>query len=472
VQPTRVHLRYAGRQVDLTPPPGTRLAGYLARGEAVATSALDPLLATLVRLRDSRPGGGEVTWVAIDTLAIDEGQASAIADAVASASGGPRDSVIVCASHTHSAPRGWILGTSIAFPEPGDPGMRAEMVRRIADAAGGLSAAEVPVRTVLAVGETRGVGTNRADPAGPREQTVGAFCVVDGRGAVRAVVLDHASHPTVLGHANMRWSADWPGAARRTLAAELQHGIPFPPETAHADPAQRTEPVVAFLQGAAGDASPRFVRRSQDPSEVERIGGVLAAQALTAILGAGSPVGTAPGVSVRRTRITVPTRQLPDPAVARRQAEHRERAWRTVEARDGAGTPAERIARTQHEGALIAARMAETGLPASFELPISLVVVGDDAWIHLPVELYASLAAEIRAASPFRQTRVIGYTDGYFGYVVDEAAHRIGGYEVSASVFDAAGGRCLVEASIALLRRAHDDLRRSGDSPDPGTRGA
>ncbi len=475
------HLGYSGRRVDLTPPPGTGFAGYLARGDAVATGALDPLEATLVRLCDPRPGGGEVIWVAVDVVAVDEAQAGAIADAVAAASGCPRDAVVVCASHTHSAPSGWVLGLHPAFPEPGDAAMRAEVVRRVAEAAAGLPADEVPVRTILAVGEARDVGTNRTDPAGPHERSVGALCLVDDRGAIRGVVLDHASHATVLGHANLRWSADWPGAARRTLAAALRGRVPFPPDAAHGaravDPPSVVpaataglEPVVAFLQGAAGDASPRFVRRSQEPAEVDRIGGLLAAQALTAVLEAGPPEDAAPRVAVRRTRVSVPTRPLPGPADAERQVEETERAWRAAEARDGAGVPAERIARTRHEGALIAARLTGVGLPATMDLPISLVVLGDDAWIHLPVELYASFAAEIRAASPFRQTRVIGYTDGYFGYVADDAAHRAGVYEASASVFDAAGGRCLTEASIALLRRVHEELQRGGVAPESGTR--
>ena len=49
--------------------------------------------------------------------------------------------------------------------------------------------------------------------------------------------------------------------------------------------------------------------------------------------------------------------------------------------------------------------------------------IGDLAWLHVPVELYTSFAQRIRDLSPFPVTRVVGYTDGYFGYVADEAAH-------------------------------------------------
>jgi hypothetical protein len=263
--------------------------------------------------------------------------------------------------------------------------------------------------------------------------------------------------------------------ARRTLAAALGGTAPFTPdpegaadEVEASDAAgtaeHPTEPIVAFLQGAAGDASPRFIRRSQDPAEKDRIGGLLAAQALTAILGAEQSDDAPPRVMVRRTRVAVPTRPPTSPADAKHLVDATERAWRAAKTRDLPGSPTERIARTRHEGALMAARLGAAERPAAMDLPISVVVVGDDAWIHFPVELYASYAAGIRAASPFRQTRVIGYADGYFGYVADEAAHRAQVYEALASLFDAEGGRVLVEGSIALLRQAYEAIHPNGAS--------
>jgi hypothetical protein len=90
---------------------------------------------------------------------------------------------------------------------------------------------------------------------------------------------------------------------------------------------------------------------------------------------------------------------------------------------------------------------------------MAVVVIGRDAWLHLPVELFSSLALEIRAASPFRRTRVIGYADGYLGYVVDAEADRAGGYEAASSLFDQTGARSIVDASLDLLRATHDELR-------------
>ena len=452
-------LHFAARCVDVTPSTGSPMAGYMARGREPAIGLLDPLEATLVRLRDPRPGGGSVTWVALDALAVDVALARSIAEAVAAASDVAPDDVVVCASHTHAGPSGWLRGIPFAAPEPGDPDMRAQLIRRIGGAAGGLARDELQVRTHLAVGEATGVGTNRTDPGTPSDRSLGALTMVDDRGAAVGLLVDHASHATVLGHDNRRWSADWPGAGRRTLAHSLRGQTPFAEgEAERARPTAVGTPIVAFLQGAAGDASPRFVRRGQSPAEVDRIGGLFAAQALVAVLAADRSEVEDSAVAVRRRSVPVPTRALADPAVLAQRVETAEREWRTVVAAEGSGTPAERIARTRHEGALTAAALAVAGLPSSLELPVSVVVVGPDAWLHVPVELFSSFAVEIREASPFRQTRVIGYADGYFGYVADAEAHERQTYEASSSPFDPAGSRTLVDAAIDLLRRTHDEL--------------
>jgi hypothetical protein len=98
-------------------------------------------------------------------------------------------------------------------------------------------------------------------------------------------------------------------------------------------------------------------------------------------------------------------------------------------------------------------------MPGTVDLALSVLVIGGDAWVHLPVELFSSLALEIRVASPFRRTRVIGYADGYAGYVVDAEADEIGGYEAASTLFDQAGVRTIVSDSIDLLRQTHDELR-------------
>jgi hypothetical protein len=448
---TDAPLMVAAATVDLTPPAGLPMAGYVLRAGGVASGTHDALLGSLVWVRGRGGGDGDVLWVALDATAVDAELAAAIAAAVAEAAGCAARAVRVCASHSHSSAAGWLRGVSPYLPESGDEKLRRTLIAQLADAARALPPGLEPCWPLLGQGQAPSAGGNRNDPAGPHDSSVGILGLIGADGRLTAAVVDYASHATVLGHDNFAWSADWPGAARRVLAAALSSASPFPPSASTADTPRRG-PVIAFLQGAAGDASPRWVRRSQGFEEAERLGGLVAAAALAGLF-ESAPVAGAMRVAVRQRVVSLATRRLPDAGEVQRRVAETEAAWRAAQS---AGAPAgeERVARTRHEGALMLRALSAAGLPSAIECPISVVAVSGGAWVHLPVELFASLGLAIRAESPFRWTRVIGYSDAYLGYVADRAAHRDGVYEALASPFDPAAGDALVEAAVGLLGEA------------------
>jgi hypothetical protein len=313
-------------------------------------------------------------------------------------------------------------------------------------------------------GQAPAAGGNRNDPAGPHDSSVGILGLVDAGGRLLAAVMDYASHGTVLGHANLAWSADWPGAARRALTAALTGTAPFGTSSPHQKPRR---PVIAYLQGAAGDASPRFVRRGQDVGEVERLGGLVAAGALGGLLTATPQPAAGPLVVLERT-VTIPTRELPASEVLDQRVADTERAWQAARAASVRAAE-ERIQRTRHEGALVLRTLAAVGLPPSMDAEITIVALGDGAWVHMPVELFASLGLAIRHASPFEWTRVIGYTNDYLGYVADEQAHRDGVYEALASNFGPDAGQLLVDAALGLLREASDTVTQADEADEATT---
>jgi hypothetical protein len=438
-----VLLDFAGLTIDLTPGAGLPMGGYLLRAAAVASGAHDPLEGSLFWL--SHESGGEVCWVSIDALSVDVELARAIASGVAAGLGGDPGSVLVCASHTHSSAAGWLKSVHPSWEETADLALRTGLVDRLTAAARGLPGKRRRVRLLAAEGLAPDVGGNRNVKDGVHDDSAGVLAVIDEQGEVMGVLIDYASHPTVLGHDNLLWSADYPGAARRAMAARLR--ALRPDGFAGESQAQ----VVAFLQGAAGDASPRFTRRAQTFGEADRIGGLLAAAGLRA-LRQGTPIDP-PGIRVLRDGVRIQTRSLPSLSQARDRILKTEGEWKEVRDREGPGA-LERIARTRHEGALVMAQMAEVGLPAFVEMPLSVVAVGSSAWVHLPVEPFASLGLNIRSRSPFQWTRVIGYTDGYFGYVADAPAFEAEVYEAASSLFDARAAQTLCDAAVALLGRA------------------
>lgn len=447
-------LSAAATSLDITPPPGHPLGGYLSRRDAASTGTHDPLTATLIWLAADTAGGpaagpedashAGVLWIALDALGISASTAERIRRGVASATGIPAESVLICASHTHSGPDGWLPMPHALTTRPPDERLTGRLVGDLVNAAGTLAELRRPVTAGWAVVPAVGVGANRNDPAGPHDDTTGVLALYDDRGEAMAVLVDYACHPTILSHDNLRYSADFPGAAR-TVAATALHAV----SPVEGRPARR--PVVAVLQGAAGDISTRFTRRAQSFAETARLGGMLGAATVHgALAGDGLPLGDAP--VVRRSVVELPLRAMPTRTESRTQVEQTEAAWRQV-AEDPA-SPQARIARGRYEGALIQAGLQAADLPASMRLPIAVVAFGDVAWAHVPVELFASYGTAIAAASPFPYTRVVGYTDGYFGYVADPPAHSAGSYEARSSLFDADAGGRLVNETVRLLERS------------------
>ncbi|HEX4722941.1 MAG TPA: hypothetical protein VH333_10535 [Pseudonocardiaceae bacterium] len=426
-------LRYAATTVDVTPPTNVPLAGYTARDAVPATGTHDRLTASLLWLSGANDDSS-VCWVAVDALGLDVSAASRIRTAVAARIGTDVDAVLVCSSHTHSGPVTWSDASSGAAID--------RLVKDISRGAARLPAIRTSVTAAWCTVPDVGVGANRYDPAGPHDASTGVLVLRDAEQAVVTVLFDYACHPTVLGHTNLEYSADYPAATRRVVRAALQ-------ETDGVE----TPPVVVFLQGAAGDASTRFTRRAATFAEADRQGAILAGSLLRGVLAAEPLAGRE--VVVLRGTCTVPTRSLPTAAVIRKTLAAAEQAWAKLDPGDGPETPEIRIARTRREGALTLAAMREAKLPASYDLPISVVAIGDVAWAHLPVEPITCFGEQIRAASPFGQTRTIGYTDGYFGYLADEQAHRAGQYEALSSVFGPAAGEVVVREAVALLHKAH-----------------
>lgn len=415
----------AATSVVVTPGPGLPMGGYAARAQA-AVGTLDDLEANVLWLQDTH--GDDVIWISLDVLAINDAVRADLVRAVSQSTGVAGVKIVVVASHTHSGPAGWHGEIHPVLPTELDLEACERLIAAVGCATAPLACRLAPVHLTWHEGDVDGVGSNRHDVAGPHDRSVGVLAVrrLSDAGQV-AVLFDHACHPTVLGPENLRWSADWVGAARARIRSDL------------ARPTNDPLPVI-FLQGSAGDISPRFHRRNRNLAEVKRLGSIVGDAVVRALREPGRDV--APSiVLVRRTTIDLPARgvdgpesPLPSGTVI---------GAGTVPVQDFMSTDAaERLRTSMLEGRKSRAAMLTLDLPALRTLPVSLVEVGNRRWLHLALEVCATLGAEISAGDP--SLRVIGYSDSYGGYVADAASHLTGHYEALASFFDASSSEYLV----------------------------
>jgi hypothetical protein len=109
--------------------------------------------------------------------------------------------------------------------------------------------------------------------------------------------------------------------------------------------------------------------------------------------------------------------------------------------------------------ALTAIPLELAAIPST--LRIDAWTLGDLALVAVPAELFVSLGREIEKASPGK-TLILGYANGYSGYLADRAAHRSGTYEALASPFGPEAGERVAATAARLVARL-----RSGP-PGPG----
>jgi neutral ceramidase len=269
-------------RVCINPNLPVSLAGYFH--DRVADRVRDDLGADVLVLEN---GGRRVALVSCDLISITDELQGWVLERVGEELGLAPEAVLISASHTHTAPE---LRVRDVFPRRQD--FLDELPERIAQALREAVAALAPATIHAGQSQAKSFSFNRlnrlkdgsevfgranpelvAGPAGPVDPSVQTLAVYGPDRKVRAVVVNFACHPDIIGGGRADFvSADWPGEMRRCLQAVYGVGVP-----------------VVFLQGTAGDINqnsylPTF-RPNGGPQKAEQVGRAIAGAALLAIEG-------------------------------------------------------------------------------------------------------------------------------------------------------------------------------------------
>ncbi len=408
---------------EITPDIPCRMGGYAAR-TASANAVHDPLYAHALAL-----GTPEQPFVVVvcDLIGVDEMMVNEVRQQVASQR--PHAIVWLGATHTHSGPD--IMRSLSFLPESLDPMPRQRIITGARKAAEEAIARMHPVVVKLARGQINDIATNRDYPEQSVDLSLDLLCLYDAPGQAQpsAIVGSFPCHPTVMGADNLAISADLPGAFRRQLRALLN-----------------SDPWIALATGAAGDISTRHTRQKQGFDELERLGGLLARQAY-ALLATAQPLALAPPAM----RSEVVRLELKKPLPPETLASY----TRLFQARMNAERQVGHMAQARTlETALQGIRAMQMRMSAPEEhtqdVTVSVALPGELALAAVPGEFYNRLGAAIKQASE-RWVMLLGYTNGYVGYLPSREAYEELDYEVLVSPFAPGSGECLVEAIEKLL---------------------
>jgi putative membrane-bound dehydrogenase-like protein len=425
---------------DITPTEAMRLSGYAVR--SVPTEEIDDRLALrafYMKEAHSKP----LVVVSIDAIGIGAWMTQAISEAIQKVTGMSRSQIVVCTTHSHTAPH--VEGpASNLFTIPQTEEQKTA-TRRYSELI--VQKAIVTIRKAIATARpaTLSVGSDQAEfainrrlvqnskwvnfgviPTAPVDRRVRVLKAIDSNGSPIAVLYQYACHCTSISPERNRISADWAGLSASTIETKLPGivALPIIGTGADANPNPRGEYEHAK---AHGDEMANSVLRAFAGNST-----LLPSPTLTAFAYAGLEF------------------ERPDKAKLDAMAESK--------------SPQERNLANNLRDIL----KRKDRIPESYPVPIHLWTFGKDlAWVFLGGEVVVDYQIRLeRELSQFSQVWVAAYTDDVFGYVASERVKREGGYEVDSSMIYFNQPGPWVSGTEEKLVKAVLDLQRQERSLD------
>lgn len=388
-------------KVDITPAE-KRQTIYHRRGQTPdgPTPVRDRLSARAVAFRG---GGRTAVWVTADLLCIDSRLRDRVVRRLA-AHGIDPEAVVLCATHTHTAPTIADFRGVERTPEEYLAQLESQLARVSLDAvraaepatiAFGTSAVDLNVnrRQIGRLAQINDLGA----PAGLVDNELLVAAIRTKQSGAAGLLFSYAAHPLTMSQGNPQISADYPGRAAAFLEA--------PGRAGHAQ----------FLQGCAGNLN---IKIHGGEAEAELAGRRLAEAALAAAR--ATRPSASQGVNTVAEKVCLPW-TIPTLAEAR-AALDRERARPKPLLRN-------------LEWAEDLCRALERGpAPGHAEVLVQATRVGDAVLLALPGEVFAEIGLAIKRRAGIEYLFIAAYANhGEVGYIPTAAAFAEGGYEVDSA---------------------------------------
>ncbi|MCX7846729.1 MAG: neutral/alkaline non-lysosomal ceramidase N-terminal domain-containing protein [bacterium] len=422
--------------VDITPPPGLFMSGFAAR-VVPAVGSHDPLMARALMLSD---GIISLVLISCDLIGFTPACAHAIRARVAARLDIPLLAVMLCCTHTHSAPASMPFRGVMGIV---DKSWLDSTITAIVDLAAALPPRLQPALITAASTTVPAIGYNRQDPSRNADDTLRVIAIESHSGARIATIINYATHAVVLGPRNLLFSADFPGVATRAITE--RHGG-----------------VSLYLQGACGDIDPLVYQQRGwglgTFDDCDAIGTLLADAADNA-LRSSHPAPLAP-----LSAYTFPLLLPLDPPPSR---DTLLTLIRSFEAQRSAslvppGNPVEELSATAmlawaHE---LSSALDLNRVPSLLPCELHLLHIGNLLIAGAPFELYSDIGRAFVAAAAPRILLCAAYANGLYGYCPTSWAKAQGGYGADSSCrwfpslltpLAAGADKLLIQALVSVL---------------------
>jgi hypothetical protein len=413
-------------------------------------------------------GKGRAVICLIDAIGIGRDMSDLAKARAAEKTGWKPEEMLLCATHTHSAPKG---GEGTPGKEAYEKLKHEKLEEAIVRAIQSLQPARVGYASDKEPSEVRNrrwflqPGTMPPNPLGEKDQVKTnanrnhllkpagpidpELCVIDvrtTRNRPLALIANYALHyvgaiPKVKeenGREVGMASADYFGEFSRIMPYRI--GGFNPPE----------DFVVLMTNGASGDINNLIFtgkRAPRAPFEQVRIVASKAADAAWRAVREIETYESKPVIAVRQREVDLPYRK----PIEREIVLARDLLKRSPKEREAINSRTTSVATK-------VIQYSEPEHPKTEPVIIQAMRIGEQAIVSMPFEVLVEIGLEIKAKSPFERTLLIELANGGYGYLPPPNQHKLGGYEtwLGTSRFQPQSSDLLIKHLLEML----EDLKK------------
>ena len=413
-------------------------------------------------------GEGRAVICLIDAIGIGRDMSDTAKAKAAERTGWKAECMLICATHTHTAPKGGegmpgreeyeklkyqkleeAIVLAIESLEPARVGFSSEdEPSEVRNRRWFLHPGTMPPNPL---GELDQVGTNAnrnhlVRPAGPIDPEI---CVIDvrtNRHKPLALIANYALHYVGGVPKKVDDNGREVGMASADYFGEFSRIMPF--RVGGVNPPDNF--VAMMTNGASGDINNLVftgTRAPRSPFEQIRIVASKAADACWRAVKKIENYETKPLIATRLREVNLPYRQPNDREIKLAQ----DLLKRTRQERDAINKRTSSVATRVVE-------YSSSEYPRTEPVLIQAIRIGEQAIVSMPFEVLVEIGLEIKKKSPFQHTFLIELANGSYGYLPPPNQHKLGGYETwwGTSRFQPQSSEILIKHLLEML----DELKK------------
>ncbi|MDD5688224.1 MAG: neutral/alkaline non-lysosomal ceramidase N-terminal domain-containing protein [Elusimicrobia bacterium] len=412
-------------KVDITPPVGIDLSGYIAR-TGPSSDIHDKLYAKVLLLNDTKT---EVAIITSDLLGINIDLVEKIRNLAEKKTGIIKENIIISASHTHSGPAIFFLRDCGEI----DNDYLNALPKLIVDAI--LIAKNNMKESLVGAGSGKvEINVNRFDPEGPKDSEVGVVKFEDTNKNLIACIVNYTCHPTSLKGDTLPFiSADYPGVIMSLIETVYPGAIAL------------------FTNGACGNITAKKPEFKGDFNAMQKLGLALGGEVLKIL----QMIKVTPelNLNLKSKNILLPL-NIPKTTSVKKELQQLK-------------INKNNQSKTRQKQLNVLVKWCETVIPLlqkkeykkNIEIEIKTLTINNMALVFIPAELFVELGLEIKNKSNMQYCFIVGYANGNIGYIPTIQAYRKSGYEVDSAYkyygtfpIKIGSGELIKDTAIKLLK--------------------